>query len=112
MAVIRLTGIFKEDIECFVELKRKCGYKYIAEEKILYLFDKFTVDRNEHENVISKELAREWSKQRPNESDAYRYKRCITLNQFAGYLSLHDRESAWQCRHSNLQCARSACSTR
>lgn len=94
MAVIRLTGIFKEDIECFVELKRKCGYKYIAEEKILYLFDKFTVDRNEHENVISKELAREWSKQRPNESDAYRYKRCITLNQFAGYLSLHDRESA------------------
>lgn len=62
--------------------------------KILYLFDKFTVDRNEHENVISKELAREWSKQRPNESDAYRYKRCITLNQFAGYLSLHDRESA------------------
>lgn len=94
MTTIHFTGIFKEGIESFVELKRKCGYRYITEEKILQLFDRLTIERNEHDDFISKELAREWSKQRPNESDAYRYKRCITLNQFANYLSQQDKESA------------------
>ena len=94
MVTIHFTGIYKEQIESFIDLKRKCGFKYNTEEKIMSLFDRITVERNEQDVVISKDLAREWSKLRPNESDAYRYKRCITLNQFAAYLSQQDHESA------------------
>jgi len=80
-------GIFANHIRAFIELKRKCGFKYNTEEKILHLFDVFTISRNVTEVGIAKELAYEWSRRRDNESDAYRYKRSITLNQFALYLS-------------------------
>lgn len=89
-----LSSVFKEHIESFLALKRQCGFGYIAEEKILYCFDKLAVEMGIQQPIISKELARELSKTRPNEAKATRYKRCITINQFSTYLSQNGLESA------------------
>lgn len=87
-------SVFKSQLKTFIELKRKCGFRYKTEEKILTLFDSMCVDREESIPLITTELARVWSEKRPNEGESYRYKRCITLNQFATYLSQRDNESA------------------
>lgn len=89
-----LSSVFKEHIENFIALKRQCGYGYIAEEKILYCFDKLANEKGIQQPIISKELAQELSRTRPNEAKATRYKRCITINQFSKYLSQNDLESA------------------
>lgn len=87
-------GIYSDDIRAFIDIKRRCGYKYRTEEMILHIFDRLTVERGEKVIGISNELAMTWSKKRDNESDAYRYKRSITLNQFALYLSQNGKPSA------------------
>lgn len=89
----QLSSVFKDHIEAFIALKRKCGFGYIAEEKILYCFDRLAVEMGIRNPVISKELALEWSKLRPNEAKATRYKRCTTINQFSIYLSQNGMES-------------------
>ncbi|MDD4190265.1 MAG: tyrosine-type recombinase/integrase [Mangrovibacterium sp.] len=91
---MRFYGIYAEYIKTFIDIKRHCGFKYFTEEKILHLFDDFTIQHKERSVGISKELALAWSKKRENESDAYRYKRSITLNQFALYLSQNGKVSA------------------
>jgi len=82
MSKIIYTGIYASSIREFIDFKRHCGFKYNTEEKIFLLFDKLTQNRNEDRLGISSELALAWSIKRNNESDAYRYKRCITLNQW------------------------------
>jgi integrase len=90
---IHFYGIYADDIRAFIDIKRHCGFKYNTEEKILHLFDEFTMQRKEKYIGISKELALAWSKRRDNESDAYRYKRSITLNQFVLYLNQNGKAS-------------------
>jgi integrase len=92
--LIHFQGLYADYIRSFIDIKRHCGFRYTTEEKILHLFDKFTVQRKEECVGISKELALAWSKKRDNESDAYRYKRSITLNRFALYLSRNGKSSA------------------
>ena len=89
-----LSSVFKEHIENFLALKRQCGFGYIAEEKILYCFDKLAAEMGIQRPIISKGFAQELSKTRPNEAKATRYKRCITINQFSTYLSQNGLESA------------------
>ena len=89
-----LSSVFKKHIERFLALKRQCGYGYIAEEKILHDFDRTAEAKGIQKPVISKELALELSRIRPNEAKATRYKRCITINQFSIYLSQNGLESA------------------
>jgi len=92
--IIHFYGIYADYIKSFIDIKRHCGFKYNTEEKILRLFDRFTVQRKEVYVGISQELALAWSKRRENESDAYRYKRSVTLNQFAIYLSQNGNPSS------------------
>lgn len=89
-----LSSVFKKHIESFLALKRQCGYGYIAEEKILHDFDRTAEAKGIQKPVISKELALELSRIRPNEAKATRYKRGITINQFSIYLSQNGLESA------------------
>jgi integrase len=91
--IIHFYGIYADYIRAFIDIKRHCGFKYDTEEIILHLFDEFTMQRKEKHIGISKELALAWSKKRSNESDVYRYKRSITLNQFALYLSQNGKTS-------------------
>lgn len=62
--------------------------------KILHDFDRTAEAKGIQKPVISKELALELSRIRPNEAKATRYKRCITINQFSIYLSQNGLESA------------------
>jgi integrase len=87
-------GIYASLLHEFVDFKRHCGFKYNTEEKIFLLFDRLTIDRKEVNPAISRDLADKWSIKRDNESDAYRYKRCITLNQFSLHLNRMGVESA------------------
>ena len=87
-------GIYAALLHEFVDFKRHCGFKYSTEKKIFLLFDRLTMSRKEHTPGISRDLADIWSTKRDNESDAYRYKRCITLNQFSLYLNRMGIESA------------------
>jgi integrase len=87
-------GIYAPLLHGFVDFKRHCGFKYNTEEKIFLLFDRLTIDGKEVKHGISRDLAGRWSIKRDNESDAYRYKRCITLNQFSLHLNRMGFESA------------------
>jgi integrase len=87
-------GIYASLLREFIDFKRHCGFKYGTEEKILLLFDKLTIEKKEDTLGINRNLADIWSIKRDNESDAYRYKRCITLNQFSLHLSRIGIESS------------------
>ena len=91
---ITFDGIYASLLRDFVDFKRHCGFKYITEEKIFLLFDRLTIEKKEKTPGISRELADTWSIKRDNESDAYRYKRCITMNQFSLHLNRMGIESA------------------
>ena len=87
-------GVYADDIREFIELKRRCGFKYVGESIILSYFDRFATERGWAGIGISRKLAQEWSKKRDNESEAYRYKRTCVLNQFALYLNKKGMPSA------------------
>jgi integrase len=91
---IKYNGLYASLLREFVDFKRHCGFKYYTEEKIFLLFDKLTIEMKEGKLGISQDLADIWSIKRNNESDAYRYKRCISLNQFSLYLNRLGMESA------------------
>lgn len=94
MSKIAYTGIYASLLREFIDFKQHCGFKYNTETKIFLLFDRLTQKGNEDKLGISSQLAHIWSIKRDNESDAYRYKRCITLNQFALHLNRKGIESA------------------
>ncbi|GHT07988.1 putative integrase/recombinase y4rB [Bacteroidia bacterium] len=87
-------GIYASLLTEFINFKRHCGFKYSTESKIFLLFDRLTIDKKEDTIGISRDLADIWSVKRDNESEAYRYKRCITLNQFSLHLNRMGIESA------------------
>ena len=94
MSKIIYKGIYASLIQDFIDFKQHCGFKYSTEKKILLQFDKLTQARCEEKVGISAQLAHLWSIRRDNESEAYRYKRCITLNQFVLHLNRKGIEAA------------------
>jgi integrase/recombinase XerD len=69
-----------------VELKRSLGFKYISGEFVLSVLDKFSTERNERAEGITKELSDAWCRKRNNESDSYHYKRCFILHSLSSFL--------------------------
>jgi len=86
MSKNQLWGIYAPYIRQFIDLKRGLGFKYIAEEYIYLSFDQFTIERNETQVGISKDLADKWCERRNNESDSYRVHRCLCVSQLSSYL--------------------------
>lgn len=80
-------GIYAPYIKQLIDLKRGLGFKYFTEETIFFIFDRFTVQREESIVGVTRDLANAWYKLRPNESDSYKYHRCTCLNQLASFLS-------------------------
>jgi len=79
-------SIYGPLIEKFIDLKKKLGYKYSGGSFQLGRFDKFAAARDEAEIGIAKELAEEWGKKAPNESDSNRYIRIEIIRQFSLFL--------------------------
>ncbi len=86
MPKINYWGIYANHIEQFVSFKRSLGYKYLEQEKLFAKFDRFTIEAGETTVGISKELSDKWFAKMGNESDNYRYARCVCINQFSSYL--------------------------
>lgn len=94
MSNILYNGIYASLLHEFIDLKQSLGFKYNTERKIFLLFDKLTIKQKESKLGISRDLADIWSIKRENESVAYCYKRCITLNQFSLHLNRIGIESS------------------
>jgi integrase len=83
---LSLWGIYALYIRQFIDLKRSLGFKYITEETIYSIIDRFTTEMGETKVGISKELAEKWCERKNNESDSYRFHRCLCLSQLSSYL--------------------------
>lgn len=90
-------GIYASHLKDFIALKRQMGFKYITEETILSLFDKFTIECGESVIGITKQLSDCWYNISPNSSDSYRYHRAVCLNQFSSYLCERGIRSYVRC---------------
>ena len=81
-------GIYARLISDYVRHKRSLGYKMEDVEERLRRFDQLTIDRGETEIGISKELADEWCRPFPMESENNRYGRISILRGFSSYLQV------------------------
>lgn len=80
-------SVYGPFIEQFIELKKSLGYQYKGGIFQLGRFDKLAADRNASGIGISKELASEWGRKAPNESDSSRYIRIEIVRQFSLFLT-------------------------
>jgi len=81
-------GVYAELIQQYVDYKRSRGYKMIDVESRLRRFDRLTIERDETEIGISRELFCAWEKLNPTESVTNRQTRVGYLRGFSRYLSL------------------------
>ena len=79
-------SVFGPYIVKFQELKNSLGYKYTYAGYALSSFDRLALEKNVFEIAITKELADEFCKKGPNESDKTRHTRIQILSQFARFL--------------------------
>jgi integrase len=82
----KYNGIYADYIRQFIEFKRSLGYKFQVVEYIYLMFDRFTIEQGEVKVGITKELAEEWNKKRPNESGRNQYLRINCISQLATFL--------------------------
>jgi integrase len=80
-------GIYATLLDQFVDFKKSLGYRFEDAEYTYCLFDRFTIQNDETEIGITKELADRWAVKRPNESDSTCYRRVMYLIQFASFLN-------------------------
>ena len=80
-------SVFGPYIVRFQELKNSLGYKYTYAGFALSSLDRLASEKDVYEIAVTKELADEYCKKRPNESGKTRYNRIQILSQFARYLS-------------------------
>ncbi len=84
---VHFTGPFAPMCEQFVAVKRAFGVDYTQQEKLLHMFDDFSKVYSVRAFTISEELAFDWSKKRPNESDINRYNRVMEMLRFSKFLA-------------------------
>ena len=83
---IKMTGIFANLAEEFIEFKRAQGYKYYNEAKVLKRFCKFTEDYPLDKPKLTRELILDWTSPREGEAKKNRMHRISCMNQFGKYL--------------------------
>ena len=79
-------SVFGPYIMKFIELKHSLGYKYKDAGYALASFDRLALEKDVFEIAMTKEIADEYCKKRPNESDKTRYNRIQILSQFTQFL--------------------------
>ena len=79
-------GIYSVLIQQYADYKRSKGYKMVDIEKRLHRFDLLTIERNEMEIGISRDLFNAWGNLNPLESERNRETRMFYLRGFSSYL--------------------------
>ncbi|MFT4094552.1 MAG: tyrosine-type recombinase/integrase [Niabella sp.] len=67
-------------------MKRKLGFKFITQSSILLQFDRLAEKECVTANGITRPLAENWSKRRPNESASFWYTRVQIVSMFSSFL--------------------------
>lgn len=80
------TGPFATLCEQYVALKKASGLDFRQQAMLLRMFDNFCKDYKVDNFTITKEIAIEWSRQRPNESEVYRSGRIGVMHRFSEFL--------------------------
>ena len=81
-------GVYSELIQQYADYKRSKGYKMVDIERRLHRFDMLTIERNETEIGISRDLFNAWENLNPLESERNRETRMLYLRGFSSYLRL------------------------
>lgn len=80
-------GIYASYLDQYLRDKRQLGFKHKTEERILAIFDQFTVKRGETRLGITPELSQAWMKAGIGMSRSYNYHRAVLINQLASFLN-------------------------
>lgn len=83
-------GIYSELIQQYADYKRSKGYKMVDIERRLHRFDMLTIERNETEIGISRDLFNAWKNLNPLESERNRETRMLYLRGFQVILDFWD----------------------
>ncbi len=83
----KFNGVYAKLLDQYIAFKRNLGYKYVDAECTYALFDRMTIASGEKAIGITKELADDWAKRRPNESDSTCYRRVMYLIHFSAFLT-------------------------
>ena len=86
-------SIYARHIVQYIEMKRKLGFKFITPAVILLSFDRLAEKSGITFKGITRELAEEWCKRKPNESSLYWYTRAQVVALFSSFLRDMDIES-------------------
>lgn len=79
-------SIYAKNIEQFIEMKQKLGFKFNTPSVILLHFDRLAAKTCATSEAITRELAEQWSKRKPNESHRYWYTRVQIVSMFSSFL--------------------------
>ena len=78
---------FADNIQSLIAEKRGLGIKFYAEAGRLQEIDRFVIENNFTDAVVTKEMFNLWSIKRPNESESNRVLRVGTMQRFSQYLT-------------------------
>ena len=87
------TSLFSEYITGLIEQKRSIGYKYQSEAGILRRFDLFCRIHYPGINVLTREIALDWSRQRPGEHPSTLQGRVTPVRELARHIIRNDCEA-------------------
>lgn len=80
-------SVYGEHLAQFIQMKQQFGFKYRTGAVILSQLDRLATERNEKSEGITQDFSDAWGKERPNESENYRYDRILYLIRFSSYLT-------------------------
>lgn len=83
---IRMTGVFAELADAFIEFKQAQGYKYYSEAKIFSRFCRFSEKYHLKSPALTRELIVDWTSLREGEARKNRLHRISCVRQFGKYL--------------------------
>jgi len=79
-------SVYGAHIQQFIAMKRKLGFKFIKDAKLLFSIDVLAIETDQIAEGITKEFADLWIKKTINESSRNHYQRAICLNHFSAFL--------------------------
>ncbi len=80
------TGLLKDHLQNYVDLKRAIGYKFDEEASCLKRFDRFILEKYPEMAALTKEIVLDWCGKKTYETEATRYQRASIIRKFGMYL--------------------------
>jgi integrase/recombinase XerD len=80
------TGLLKDHLQNYVDLKRALGYKFDHDISHLKHFDSFVLEKYPEVAGLTKEIVLDWCSKKTYEAQATQYRRAALLRKFGVYL--------------------------